>query len=704
VPRADPAVDSADIAFVNVPALVALSRSDPGKLARVRALAALQPDTVQVVVRRDSGIRELHDLAGRRVYKGRDGSGTRIIADQILEAAGVTADAAARECSYLEAAKGLISGSLDAAVFAAGTPNGAVTAALTDGTCRLIDVEIGDAWPEVYETWTIPSLFYEYQEDPVRTLRTWAVLCCRADRDDNLAGTVLEVLHDKIDSLLLADSKLQEIRLDRADEGIPRSLVDLHPGAEDFWERESGRLRIATASVSGRYYRIGRGIQDLLARCGILSRVIHTEGSVRNVQLLGEERPTIAILQRDVAIAYGMDAMDHVYGIGEEPEIPRVGQMQRIASLHEEKAQILARRPPVGEIDDVRDLEGMTISIGPALSGSRLVAKAILAHCGVKEQRNWLTPSVPESVERLRQKQLEGLIFLTADPSEALQPLLAGEDVRLLSVDAGRLARILGPVLRTSEIGGNSYRCLKGKPPVQTISTNAVLVTDDDVDPELVEEITTVLIEGLDYLPLDIEKKDLAADLLSLPLHPGARAAYRTAGMLSPDPDPPDLLRPRLDVAWKFMACLVLLVGGNKGLLKLRRDRISGRIERLIHSVSVDVSEPRSVTKLRRIQSDLRGRVRMAWWQWRQLDRHRWQPLNALIVARIGEAKERLFRAMVADIRALGANGNPEQMREAAEATRDRLWKHLENGELDTDQLRRLLEMLEEHTAAAGAG
>ena len=64
--------DSADLAFVQSTALAMASSDQREKL---RALAGLYRDFIQVVVRGDSKIKGLADLRGKRVYIGKDGSG-----------------------------------------------------------------------------------------------------------------------------------------------------------------------------------------------------------------------------------------------------------------------------------------------------------------------------------------------------------------------------------------------------------------------------------------------------------------------------------------------------------------------------------------------------------------------------------------------------------------------------------------------------
>jgi TRAP transporter TAXI family solute receptor len=57
---------------------------------QLRALGRIYDDYVQIVVRADSPLRTVADLAGRRVAVNTAGSGTALVARRVLEAAGIT--------------------------------------------------------------------------------------------------------------------------------------------------------------------------------------------------------------------------------------------------------------------------------------------------------------------------------------------------------------------------------------------------------------------------------------------------------------------------------------------------------------------------------------------------------------------------------------------------------------------------------------
>ncbi|MCW0236564.1 MAG: TAXI family TRAP transporter solute-binding subunit [Ferrovibrio sp.] len=59
------------------------------KQANLRVMASLYPETIHLVVRRNSGIKDIRELAGKRISLDRTGSGTRFNAEIILAAYGL---------------------------------------------------------------------------------------------------------------------------------------------------------------------------------------------------------------------------------------------------------------------------------------------------------------------------------------------------------------------------------------------------------------------------------------------------------------------------------------------------------------------------------------------------------------------------------------------------------------------------------------
>ena len=318
-----------------------------------------------------------------------------------------------------------------------------------------------------------------------------------------------------------------------------------------------------------------------------------------------------------------------------------VDGMRGIAVFHEEKVHIMVRRDKLPDsarnsptVEALRDLR---IALGPQRSGTRILAEAILAHHDVPlDSDKQVSLSVPEMVSQLHGGEVDAGFFVDAVPSEALRTILADDQIRLLSINRGRIAKMLGPALKISEIEPKTYPCqLANERGIETISTRALLVTTQELPFDFdVGKITKVLFEGADYLPMEEGAEPMVWDVSSIPLHPAALGYYQEAGYL---PSPAEIKW--LEATYFSLAILVILVGGTQGILKVRRDKIHNEVGRRVFEVSVTSSEPYSVKKLMEIRSEIGERVRKRWWQSDELDKSRWQITEGLIENRIRNAK-----------------------------------------------------------------
>ena len=106
------------------------------------AIASLYPEPVQIVVRADSGIASVSDLAGKKVSVGEADSGTQKNAAQILQAYGLTSNMlTVQNMTYAEASKALGDGSIDAMFCTAGAPAQVITDLSGSTPVNLIPIE-----------------------------------------------------------------------------------------------------------------------------------------------------------------------------------------------------------------------------------------------------------------------------------------------------------------------------------------------------------------------------------------------------------------------------------------------------------------------------------------------------------------------------------------------------------------------------------
>ncbi len=686
----------ADFGFVFRPAIAEAPQEECDK---IRVMARLYADVAFIVVRKGTGVNSIADLNAKKVYVGKDGSGTKLVAEAILGTFQVSLSKKIKEGSFVHASQMLIDGELDAAFFVAGKRSLAVKIALESGNCYLLDLrnnldEIKANVSDLDEVY-IPANFFMNQTASLRTVGSEALLMCRKDLDNDLVFLIENAFFDNIENLLLALVRAQDIRIEVAFDQLPEN-VDLHPGAKKFRDSQQKELLIATGAFGGRHHDLGKKIQLLLDQRGISARVIHTDGSLENARLL-MKRPTVAIMQYDVAVASYWGASELSYGediIPEDIHIPAVSNLKRIATLHPEKVHIIVRRDKCPQVREsaptVRALKNMRVCLGPERSGTRVLAEAILAYHDITLKSSTLL-SVSDMVDRILGGELGAGFYVGGVPNRAIKTLLASNQVALLSIEPQKITNIVGPALKLATIDPDIYACqLKNEPAIETLETRAVLVSTDDL-PFDIEEITEAIFKGAAFLGL--KSTTMAEDLESIDLHPEAENYYKKAGLI-PSKQPFDWLA----AIWRGLMIIVILATAYRGLLYLERERRSRYERRLIYEVSVEPDEPYRTSKLLMIRSDIRESIRRKWWQRGKLDEFRRRELDKMIEDYIKESQGKLSKALLTQIRDVGSDeklDNKSKLKRYSELEK-LLWNSLENGDLDESQHGFLMKVLKE--------
>ncbi|MBB5954522.1 hypothetical protein FHS29_001092 [Saccharothrix tamanrassetensis] len=208
-----------------------------GKPQQVQALTRLYPNYTQVVVRASSGINSIADLKGKRISTGSPKSGTEVIANRLLAAAGLDPekDVEAQRLDLAKTADGMKDGSLDGLVWSGGLP----TAQITDLTTSLKDqvrfIDITPLLPKlkevnpVYDKGTIPAATYGQAAD-VPTVVVPNVLLVKADFPDANACAITKLVFDKKADLEKVHPAARDIVEEKAALTDP---VPLHAGSLD---------------------------------------------------------------------------------------------------------------------------------------------------------------------------------------------------------------------------------------------------------------------------------------------------------------------------------------------------------------------------------------------------------------------------------------------------------------------------------------
>ncbi|HUC65940.1 MAG TPA: TAXI family TRAP transporter solute-binding subunit [Stellaceae bacterium] len=175
---------------------------------------------------------------------------------------------------------------------------------------------------------------------------------------------------------------------------------------------------MATGSEGGGYAAFGERYRQILARQGITLTLLHTRGSIENLSRLHDpdSGTSIALVQGGLA---------------------RPQQFPNLVSLGTVSVEPLwvFYRPAPERLDQLKQLRGMRVAIGPQGSGMHVHALALLALNGIDDQNTTLLPLTPaEAAKQLLSGEIQAAMLVDAAGAPAVQQLLGAPGIQLLSL------------------------------------------------------------------------------------------------------------------------------------------------------------------------------------------------------------------------------------------------------------------------------
>ena len=215
--------------------------ADDGAYPKLRALFSVHPEPMHLMARADSGIAKVADMKGKKINIANPGSGTRVLAETLMQYYGLSASdfALAAELKSSEQAAALCDGKIDATIWAAGLPNGSSQEATSTCDVRLIPLagaEINKllADNKAYAAATIPGGMYPGNDKDVPSWGPKATFVTSADTPDKVVYAVVKGVFDNFDSfkkLHPAFARLQEKQMIKDGLSAP-----LHSGAAKYYK------------------------------------------------------------------------------------------------------------------------------------------------------------------------------------------------------------------------------------------------------------------------------------------------------------------------------------------------------------------------------------------------------------------------------------------------------------------------------------
>jgi uncharacterized protein len=213
-------------------------------LKKLRTVAGIYPNYIQIVAAADSGIRTMADLKGKRISVGAPKSGTELNARAILKAAGLTYKDFAK-VEYLpfgESVELIKNRQLDVTLQSAGLGVSSLRDLATALKIVVVAVpadvvkKVGDP---AYQNAVIPAKTYEGQDKDVATAAIQNFLVTHEGVPDDVVYRMTKALFDNVDQLVASHTAAKEIKRENAISSLP---VPLHPGATKYY-KEIGLLK-----------------------------------------------------------------------------------------------------------------------------------------------------------------------------------------------------------------------------------------------------------------------------------------------------------------------------------------------------------------------------------------------------------------------------------------------------------------------------
>lgn len=211
-------------------------------LDKLRGIAAIYPNYIQIMASKDSGITTVADLKGKSLSVGAPKSGTELNARAILAAAGMSYDDLGKTeyLPFAESVELMKNRQLDATLQSAGLGVSSFKDLATSLDVQMVAVpeEIAGKLGAPYIAATVPAGTYRGQDSDVPTVAVVNFLVTHSGVSDETAYQMTKQLFENLPALVAAHKAAEQIRIEDALKGMP---VPLHPGAERYY-KEKGLL------------------------------------------------------------------------------------------------------------------------------------------------------------------------------------------------------------------------------------------------------------------------------------------------------------------------------------------------------------------------------------------------------------------------------------------------------------------------------
>ena len=232
------------------------------------------------------------------------------------------------------------------------------------------------------------------------------------------------------------------------------------------------KVVMATAFKGASFEYYGRQYQEIFARSHVELELRETAGAVENLKLLQDPNA-------DVQIAFvtgGLSDSKHTPGV------------LSLGTVYDQPFWIFY--PANGQLDQLPQLKGKRIAVGPEGSATRHMAEQVLGKAGVNSETATLLPFAGDAADKaLKDGQVDAVWIIGVPEATAVQSFLRNPDVRPMSFPMSEAFTRIFPDLTRMTLPQGTIDIERVIPSndVQLIGTKSKVLIRSDLHPEIVQ-------------------------------------------------------------------------------------------------------------------------------------------------------------------------------------------------------------------------
>ena len=290
-------------------------------------------------------------------------------------------------------------------------------------------------------------------------------------------------------------------------------------------------ISIGTGGTGGVYYPLGGGMANILSKKlpGTQATAEVTGASVDNLKFLRAGKMDVGFTMADAA----WDAYQGVDKFKDAKVNART-----LMALYPNEVQVVTIEGT--GINKLSDLKGKRLSTGSPGSGTEILAFRLLEAIGFDKDKDVTRErlSIAESVNAIKDRKIDALIWVGGVPTAALTDLAATPGIKIKLIDHSEATDAMnkkyGPLYTKSAIPANSYQGQDKA--VSNIAVWNLLVVDAKMSDDTAYKITKTLMENQPDL-VNVHKEATNITLKNqgatspIPYHPGAKKYFQEKGI-----------------------------------------------------------------------------------------------------------------------------------------------------------------------------